>query len=78
MHNKYFILGLLLTLTACSSEDIVSGSAKPDDLALTLDVAETDWQGESITVSTRAGETLEGLEGHLPGSFMGLHNRNTN
>lgn len=67
MHNKYFILGLLLTLTACSSEDIVSGSAKPDDLALTLDVAETDWQGESITVSTRAGETLEGLKGTYPG-----------
>lgn len=67
MHNKYFILGLLLTLTACSSEDVVSGGAKPDDLALTLDVAETDWQGESITVSTRAGETLEGLKGTYPG-----------
>lgn len=69
MHNKYFILGLLLTLTACSSEDVVSGSAKPDDLALTLDVAETDWQGESITVSTRAGETLEGLKGTYPGAL---------
>ncbi len=68
MHNKYFILGLLLTLTACSSEDVVSGGAKPDDLALTLDVAETDWQGESITVSTRAGETLEGLKGTYPGA----------
>ena len=62
MHNKYFILGLLLTLTACSSEDVVSGGAKPDDLALTLDVAETDWQGESISVASRAGETLEGLK----------------
>lgn len=69
MHNKYFILGLLLTLTACSSEDVVSGGAKPDDLALTLDVAETDWQGESITVSTRAGETLEGLKGTYPGAL---------
>lgn len=68
MHNKYFILGLLLTLTACSSDDVVSGGAKPDDLALTLDVAETDWQGESITVSTRAGETLEGLKGTYPGN----------
>ena len=67
MHNKYFILGLLLTLTACSSEDVVSGGAKPDDLALTLDVAETDWQGESISVTTRAGETLEGLKGTYPG-----------
>ena len=69
MHNKYFILGLLLTLTACSSEDVVSGGAKPDDLALTIDVAETDWQGESITVSTRAGETLEGLKGTYPGNL---------
>ena len=67
MHNKYFILGLLLTLTACSSEDVVSGGAKPDDLALTLDVAETDWQGESISVASRAGETLEGLKGTYPG-----------
>ncbi len=68
MHNKYFILGLLLTLTACSSEDVVSGGAKPDDLALTLDVAETDWQGESISVASRAGETLEGLKGTYPGA----------
>ncbi len=68
MHNKYFILGLLLTLTACSSEDVVSGGAKPDDLALTLDVAETDWQGESISVASRAGETLEGLKGTYPGN----------
>ena len=69
MHNKYFILGLLLTLTACSSEDVVSGGAKPDDLALTLDVAETDWQGESISVASRAGETLEGLKGTYPGAL---------
>lgn len=68
MHNKYFILGLLLTLTACSSDDVVSGGAKPDDLALTLDVAETDWQGESISVASRAGETLEGLKGTYPGN----------
>lgn len=68
MHNKYFILGLLLTLTACSSEDVVSGGAKPDDLALTLDVAETDWQGESVSVASRAGETLEGLKGTYPGA----------
>ena len=68
MHNKYFILGLLLTLTACSSEDVVNGGAKPDDLALTLDVAETDWQGESISVTSRAGETLEGLKGTYPGN----------
>lgn len=68
MHNKYFILGLLLTLTACSSDDVVSGGAKPDDLALTLDVAETDWQGESISVASRAGETLEGLKGTYPGA----------
>lgn len=69
MHNKYFILGLLLTLTACSSEDIATGGTKTVDLALTLDVAETDWQGESITVSTRAGETLEGLKGTYPGAL---------
>lgn len=68
MHNKYFILGLLLTLTACSSDDVVSGGAKPDDLALTFDVAETDWQGESISVASRAGETLEGLKGTYPGN----------
>ena len=60
----YIILGLLAAglLTACSGDDLIMGEqSKADVISLSLDVSETGWHGETVNVSTRAGETMESL-----------------
>lgn len=60
----YIILGLLTAglLTACSGDDLIMGEqSKADVISLSLDVSEIGWHGETINVSTRAGETMESL-----------------
>ena len=66
---KYYlaVLGLTFVLAACSDADDTSGSS--DMAQLTIDVTETGWHGETVSVDTRAGETLEGLKAvATPGS----------
>ena len=49
-----------MLLTGCSNNDEPTGD---DDLvALTIDVAESGWADESFSVSTRSGETIDGLK----------------
>ena len=57
------VVTLIVALTLASCTD---GMVEPTDktdrsVALTIDVVETGWHGETVDVSTRAGETLEGL-----------------
>lgn len=71
----YIILGLLTAglLTACSGDDLIMGEqSKADVISLSLDVSETGWHGETVNVSTRAGETMESLRattGALPAGY---------
>jgi len=71
----YIILGLLTAglLTACSGDDLIMGEqSKADVISLSLDVSETGWHGETVNVSTRAGETMESLRattGALPDGY---------
>ena len=55
---------LLLTVLAvgCTDDAGSAGEAADDLVALTIQVNETSWQGEDISVLTRAGETIEGLK----------------
>lgn len=80
MHNSqfgnkiYIILGLLavVMLTACSSDDLLTGGTTDDLMSLTVDVAEADWHGETVSIDTRAGETMESLRattGDLPEGY---------
>ena len=55
-------LAVLLTVTGCTDDAGSAGEAADDLVALTIQVNETGWQGEDISVSTRAGETIEGLK----------------
>lgn len=52
----------VLLLTACS-EDGSFAELSGDNATqrLTFDVRETDWKGETVSVTTRSGETLDGL-----------------
>ena len=47
-----------LLLAGCSNNEAIEEEASEQ---LTIDVVETGWQGETVRVTTRAGETLEGL-----------------
>lgn len=49
----------LLLLSACSDNPALEQA--DDRVQLSLDVVETGWHGETLGVSTRSGETLEGL-----------------
>lgn len=80
MHNSqfgnkiYIILGLLavVMLAACSSDDLLTGGTTDDLMSLTVDVAEADWHGETVSIDTRAGETMESLRattGDLPEGY---------
>ena len=54
------LLTATMLLTGCSNNDEPTGD---DDLvALTIDVAESGWADESFSVSTRSGETIDGLK----------------
>lgn len=51
-----------MLLAACSEEAAVTGQPGDDAMQqLTFDITETSWDGENINVTTRSGETLEGL-----------------
>lgn len=62
--RKHYIFELMavLLLTACS-EDGSFAELSGDNATqrLTFDVRETDWKGETVSVTTRSGETLDGL-----------------
>lgn len=60
---KYYlaVLGLTFVLAACSDADDTGGSSS-DMAQLTIDVTETGWHGETVSVDTRAGETMESLK----------------
>lgn len=85
MHNSqfgnkiYIILGLLavVMLTACSSDDLLTGGTTDDLMLLTVDVAEADWHGETVSIDTRAGETMESLRASYARSwdFTTLENK---
>ena len=56
-----------LLLTACSEEAAVTGQPGDDTMQqLAFNVTETDWNGENVSISTRSGETMEGLKGNYP------------
>ena len=70
-------MGLLMAVVAvllagCNSDAIPQGDAVADDMvALTIDVVENGWQGQTVSV-TRAGETIDGLKattGDLPTGY---------
>lgn len=50
---------LSLLFAACSDNPALEQT--DDRMQLTLDVIETGWEGQTISASTRSGETLEGL-----------------
>ncbi len=51
-----------MLLAACSEEAAVTGQPGDDAMQqLTFDITETSWDGENINVTTRSGETMEGL-----------------
>lgn len=64
---------VVLTTTACSSDDtIVDPSDSDDNVTFTIDVAETDWHGETVNITSRAGETIAGLKatsGDVPSGY---------
>ena len=53
---------VMLVAVGCTDDAGSAGETADDLVALTIQVNETDWQGENISVSTRAGETMEGLK----------------
>ena len=62
--KQLHILALMaaMLLAACSEEAAVTGQSGDDAMQqLTFDITETSWDGENINVTTRSGETLEGL-----------------
>ena len=80
----------VLLLAACS-EDGSFAELSGDNATqrLTFDVRETDWKGETVSVTTRSGETLDGLRatsGSVPDGYgygfgfycKGLNYSNTN
>lgn len=90
--RKHYIFELMavLLLAACS-EDGSFAELSGDNATqrLTFDVRETDWKGETVSVTTRSGETLDGLRatsGSLPDGYgygfgfycKGLNYSNTN
>ena len=54
------VLAATMLQTACSSDD--ERTDGDDLMVLTIDVVETDWTNETFNVSTRAGETIDGLK----------------
>lgn len=64
---------VVLTTTACSSDDTIGDPSDSDDnVALSIDVAETDWHGETVNITSRAGETIDGLKatsGAVPSGY---------
>ena len=71
--RKLFPVVLVVALmTACSSEDTIGESGNDDNIVFSIDVAETGWQGETASISSRAGETMEGLKattGDVPSGY---------
>ena len=71
----------VLLLAACSEDgsfaELSGGNATQ---RLTFDVRETDWKGETVSVTTRSGETLDGLRDNTGFGFYckGLNYSNTN
>lgn len=47
-----------LLLAGCSNNEAIEEEVSEQ---LAIDVVETGWQGETVSITTRAGETLEGL-----------------
>ena len=70
----------VLLLAACS-EDGSFAELSGDNATqrLTFDVRETDWKGETVSVTTRSGETLDGLRDDTGFGFYckGLNYSNT-
>ena len=67
--KQLHILALMaaMLLAACSEEAAVTGQPGDDAMQqLTFNVTETSWDGENINVTTRSGETMEGLKGTYP------------
>lgn len=73
---------MALLLTAGCSDDVTTETIGSDDVALTIDVIENDWNKSNINIETRAGETMESLmatTGSLPSGFdygFSLHGMN--
>lgn len=62
---KSILLALILMLVGCSAGDdltTVLQSKESGKYTLDIDVVETDWDGETISATTRAGETMESLK----------------
>ena len=55
----FYLFTFLLLITACSDNPALEQDT--DRMQLTLDVVETGWEGQTISASTRAGETLDSL-----------------
>ena len=52
-----------LLLAGCSNNEAIEEEVSEQ---LAIDVVETGWQGETVSITTRAGETLEGLRDVYP------------
>ena len=62
---KSILLALILMLVGCSAGDDLTAvlqSKESGKYTLDIDVVETDWDGETISATTRAGETMESLK----------------
>lgn len=62
---KSILPALILMLVGCSAGDdltTVLQSKESGKYTLDIDVVETDWDGETISATTRAGETMESLK----------------
>lgn len=64
---------LSLVLAGCSDTGDDGGSGS-DMVALTINVDENGWQGKTVNVTTRSGETIDGLKAaHDNGGGFGIY-----
>ena len=72
-YNLVALMVLSLVLAGCSDTGDDGGSGS-DMVALTINVDENGWQGKTVNVTTRSGETIDGLKAaHDNGGGFGIY-----
>lgn len=72
-YNLVALMVLSLVLAGCSDTGDDGGGSGSDMVALTINVDENGWQGKTVNVTTRSGETIDGLKAaHANGGGFGI------